>query len=209
MRLTSRAAIAATMTFALAVAACGGGGGSTASSSPAGGSKGPAESTAPTAAPTESGGGTTGGPVAPGGDLCGLLGPGDFGTAGVAGAGAPAENNSPPTDYYCIYAGKSRMTGGIELDAFVLTEADDPDGVFDNTLNSAGIIDRTERGRDVGADRAVIATNLKGDTGPVAVIAVRKGKLVFDIGFPGGPDAEGELIRLAKRVLERGSALTE
>ncbi len=204
----SRAAIVAAVLFALAVAGCGGGG-SPAPVSQVGGSAAPSASTAPTTAPAASGGGNAvGGPVAVGGDLCDLLAPGDFAAAGVTGTGAPAENNNPPTDYYCVYAGRSSMTGGIELDAFVLAAADDPDGVFDTVLNASGIIDRTERGPDVGADRAVIAASVKGDAGPVAIIAVRKGGLVFDIGFPGGPDAERQLIGLAKLVLERATALT-
>ncbi len=153
-------------------------------------------------------GGATGGPVAAGGDLCGLLGPGDFAAAGVAGAGTLTSNSTPPTDYYCVYAGTSSGTGGIELDAFLLASADDPDGVFDTVLNESGILVRTERAADVGADRAAIATNLTSDTGKVAIIAVRKGPLVFDIGFPAGPDAERQLIDLAKLVLQRASGLT-
>lgn len=152
-------------------------------------------------------GGATGGPVASGGDLCNILGPGDFAAAGIAGAGAVDANNTPPTDYYCVYAGKSSGTGGIEFDAFDVDAATAAD-VFDTVLNSAGILVRTDRAGDVGADQAVIATNVPGDqgAGTVAIIVVRKGGFVFDIGFPAGPNAEQQLIGLAKLVLSRATA---
>jgi hypothetical protein len=153
--------------------------------------------------------GATGGAVAVGGDLCGLLGPGDFGAAGVPGAGPLSENNNPPTDFYCSYTEASSAMGGIEFDAFTLSSADDPDGVFATMLDSTGLTGGPDRAGDVGADEATIATDVAGEggfAGKVALIAVHKGKLVFDIGFPAGPDAERQLIDLAKLVIGRAAA---
>jgi hypothetical protein len=44
--------------------------------------------------------------------------------------------------------------------------------------------------------------------GNMATIAVRKGQVTFDIGFPTNPNARAQLIVLAKLVLQRGSALS-
>ena len=150
MRTIRSAGFTAVLIVTLAAAGCGGGGGAPAPAS--GAATGPAAASAAPSAAASMGagnGGATGGPVAAGGDLCGLLGPGDFAAAGVAGAGALTSNSTPPTDYYCVYAGTSSGTGGIEFDAFLLASADDPDGVFDTVLNESGILDpdRTRRGR--------------------------------------------------------------
>jgi hypothetical protein len=53
--------------------------------------------------------------IAHGGDLCELLGPDDFAAVGVKGATSPVSNSSPPTEFYCVYAGRSSYKGGIEL----------------------------------------------------------------------------------------------
>ena len=50
--------------------------------------------------------------------MCALT-PADFQAAGVAGAGKPTANvQDAGAGAYCVYAGKSSATGGIELDVF-------------------------------------------------------------------------------------------
>src|SRR5688572_18270537 len=48
---------------------------------------------------------------------CSLLSPADFTTAGIAGAAEPTDN-ADETGHYCVYAGTSGATGGIEFDVF-------------------------------------------------------------------------------------------
>ena len=155
------------------------------------------------------GGGPTGAPVAAGGDLCKLLGPGDFADAGVSGAGGPSENNDPPDAYYCVYKGKSSATGGIEFDAFIFdTVADahesylDLFGEFDPSDDTAVSV--------AGADEASLSLPASGSSDP-ALIGVRDGMLVFVIGV-GIPPADAAktgdaLKKLAALVVARGSAL--
>ncbi len=190
--------LGAGIAIVLAVTACGGGGGATAAPTAA-------QTSAPAPAGSAGGGaaGATGGPVAAGGDVCALLGPGDFATVGLSGAGAPTRN--PDTEgAYCVYAGKSGGTGGLELDAFVTTDAADADGVWQNVRS---FLD-TGNGKALlpGPDDVAIDTAI--DTPPYAAIAVRKGRLVFGISIPTGTRAADQLVALAKLVLDRASALT-
>ena len=57
---------------------------------------------------------------------------------------------------------------------------------------------------DVGADQAALVT---GGPGAPAVIAVRKGVLVFDIGVPSSASAKAQLVALAKLVIQRAANL--
>jgi hypothetical protein len=154
-----------------------------------------------TATATAAGGGALGGPVARGGDMCGLLGPGDFSAAGVTGAASPTRNSDAPTDAYCVYAGISSATGGIEFDAFL----GDPVGTYQEVKTNGGILQDDATGDLPGVDAA--GTQLNGPGG-MATIGVKSGQLTFDIGFPTNPNARAQLIALAKLVLQRGTALT-
>lgn len=153
--------------------------------------------TAPSAATS---GGALGGPVAPGGNFCELLGPGDFAAVGVSGAGTPMKNSDGTADAYCVYSGVSGATGGIEFDIFV----GDPVSSYQQIVaNGALIADTT--GDLPGVD--AVATVMKGP-GNMAAIGVRKGRMAFDIDVPTGPNARPQLIALAKLVLERSTALS-
>lgn len=142
----------------------------------------------------------TGMPVAPGGDLCSLLRPGDFTAAGVPGAGAPTENPDGSGGNYCVYTGVSGATGGIEFDAFV----GDLVATYQTIVGETGPVTDVPSGDLPGADQAGI--NLDG-AGNMAAIVVRKGHLTFDMSFPSNPNARNQLIALSKLVLQRGSAL--
>lgn len=164
---------------------------------------------APPATPASTPSAATGGPVTPGGDLCGLIGPGDFAAAGLTGAGAVSSNNTPPTDYYCVYAGPSAYKGGIELDAFLSASPEEAATVFETVTKEGSQGSAADRGSELGVDQAKLSTSAPGEPGPVATIAVRNGKLVFSLGFPSGPRAEAQLLDLARLVLKRAAALTE
>lgn len=191
------------LSFALILfAACAGGG----TPAPASGAASAANPTAASdgAASPAGGGGGNGGPVAAGADLCGLLGPGDFAAAGVAGAGKPTENNQDNSNVYCIYAGKSGGTGGIEFDAFLAASKADSQGTYDAA--AAGILDLAGEGKAAlpEADGVVLRNDIPG---PYAGIAVWKGKLVFDIAIPSTLTSKVQLVVLAKFVLQRAAAL--
>ncbi len=214
MSIRSRAA--ALSVIALFVAAC-----STATGSAAGGGGAPspgagagsgagatgAGSVGSAAVPTPAagGGGAAGGSVAAGDDLCGLLGPGDFAAVGVGGTGKASENNSDNSNVYCVYAGKSAGTGGVEFDAFLADSTADSQASFDAA--SAPMLDFEGAGKAAfpDADGALLRTDIPGG---YAGIAIWKGKLVFDIGIPTTAQSKDQLIALAKLVLERAKGLT-
>jgi len=177
------------------------GGGSTAS--PPSAASQPAA--ASVAASQAAGGGTTGGPVAAGSDLCGLLGPGDFAAAGVPGTGKATENNTDANNVYCVYAGKSAGTGGVEFDAFLAASSADSQSAFDAA--SAPMLDSAGDGKAAfpDADGAKLRTDIPDG---YAGITIWKGKLVFDIGIPTTAGAKDQLIALAKLVLQRAAGLT-
>jgi hypothetical protein len=158
------------------------------------------------------GGGATGGPVAAGGDLCKLLGPGDVAGVGITDASGPTENPTDPLNNYCVYRGKSSATGGIEFDVSVSESVADAQAVFPSMFGegefTASDISNVQL---AGADEARLGLpNAASSTDP-AIIAVRKGKLVFNIGM-GVPFADvrhagDQLTQLAALVLQRGAAL--
>jgi hypothetical protein len=161
-----------------------------------------ASATAPASAAASSGAGSsaTGVPVSRGGNLCSLLGPGDFTAAGVAGGRAPTINPDGAGGYYCVYAGTSGATGGIEFDAFT----GDPVGTYQTIAGETGTLTELAATDLPGADQAGV--NLNG-SGGMAAIVVRSGQLIFDISFPAGPEARSRLIALSVLVLQRGAAM--
>ena len=157
----------------------------------------------PTAAPTVAGSGANaalGGAVTKGGDYCALLGPGDFAAAGISGAAAPVENYDDSGNYYCVYAGDSGATGGIEFDAFV----GDPVTAYQGIAAAAGILTDDATGELPGADKAGTIMN---GPGGMAGIGVCKGKFCFAIDVPTTAGARAQLMALAKLILQRGSGL--
>jgi hypothetical protein len=138
--------------------------------------------------------------VATGGDVCALLGPGDFSAAGIAGAHTPTESPDGSGGNYCVYSGRSSATGGIEFDAFVI----DGPSTYQTIVGEVGPVTSISAADLPGADEAGV--NLA-DEGGSASIVVRKGNLSFDIGFQAGSNARTQLIALAALVLQRGSGL--
>jgi hypothetical protein len=156
-----------------------------------------------------SGASATGAPVAAGGNLCKLLGPGDFAAAGISGAGGPSENNSPPA-YFCVYRGQSSATGGIEFDAWT---SDTVAEAHDGFLDLFGEFDPSDDTTVPipGADEASLSLPSSVSSTDPALIGVRKGTLTFGIGV-GVPFADaaktGESLRdLAALVVQRAAAV--
>lgn len=191
--------VAAALVVAGVVGACSSGGTSASHSSTPSGTRS-ARPTVPSPTATTAIGplGTT---VAANGDLCALLGPGDFSAVGVSGAGAPSKNSDGPTDAYCIYSGVSGATGGIEFDVFI----GDAASTYQLILQNGGIASNDATGDLPGVDAA--GTILAGPDG-MAAIGVRKGQLAFDIDIPTSAGARAQLITLAALVLQRQSGLS-
>jgi hypothetical protein len=144
-----------------------------------------------------------------GDDLCGLLSPEDFAKAGISGAKKPSSNSTPPSDFYCVYAGLSSYKGGIEFDAFVSDSTSDAAEVFKTVLQEHFGSSPIDRARSLGVDQARLELEAKGESRSFATIAVQSGKLVFVIGFPSNPRAEIQLLGLADIVLRRAASLTK
>jgi hypothetical protein len=165
------------------------------------------------ASETGGGGGATGAPVAVGGDLCKLLGPGDFTAVGVTDATGPTENPTDPLNNYCVYRGKSSATGGIEFDISISDTAADAAGVFDGYFAEVQTSSDFTNINLTGADQGLMSLpNAATSTDP-ALIAIQAGKLTYAIGM-GIPFADAQnqkaadkLMRLAALVLQRGAAL--
>jgi len=135
-------------------------------------------------------------------DYCALLSPADFQAAGVAGARAPTKNPDQQ-GAYCVYAGKSSASGGIEFDVFVSQSVADAQGAYTELRYSFPAAPGPKALAD--ADQAEVAKL----AGPPAytVIAVRKGKLAFDIGVPTNAKSQEAVISLARLVLQRAEKL--
>ena len=172
--------------LALSVMACGGGSGATAA---------PPASPQATSAPAASGGGSTGAID------CGLLTPADFATHGVDGAEAPTDNPDG-TSHYCVYAGTSGATGGIEFDVFPHADVASATETYDTVIGEGA-----SGAPPTGASFAASSFAISGDT---AYLAVRQGKLVFALAVPNDINTEAGLVALAKLVVERaGDAASE
>jgi hypothetical protein len=182
--------LAAASAIVALVAACGGG----ASTS------GPGATTAATG--PGGGGQATGAPVTDLTKLCDLLGPGDFAAVGINGAAAPTVNSDGPGSAYCVYAGQSAATGGIEFDVFV---DEDAEGVFDTIVaESSGELTPATI---PGVDEALGTDGVAGQADGYGTVVVRKGPLVFTIAAPGGPGTALKLSGLAAVVIARAAGL--
>ena len=109
-------------------------------------------------------------------------------TANVQDGGASA---------YCVYAGKSSATGGIELDVFYPAGAnvEEAKATFQTATGEGGLSGKPVK--IAGADEAVWSPNALSGGAPFASIAVRKGTLVFTLGFPTSKYAQAQLTKLA------------
>jgi hypothetical protein len=156
----------------------------------------PTGSATPTGEPSPqpSGDAEASGPVAIA-DLCTLLSPTDFARFGVDGAGEPEATTDGTGSTYCVYAGESGATGGIELDLF---PNPDESTAHDTFVTATG---ETAAGRAAtggGFDESSFAID-----DDVALLVVRQGPLVIALAAPNDVNTEQGLVSLAQLALER------
>ena len=113
---------------------------------------------------------------------------------------APTRNGTG-NDAYCVYAGKSSATGGIEVDVFIAPDANEAKATYAEARGGPG-----KAATLPGVDQAEMSQL----PGPPAftLITVRKGKLVFGIGVPATAKSQDAVLALARLALQRGEALT-
>lgn len=147
------------------------------------------------------------GPIAPksGAALCGALTAADFQSAGLSQAGAPTVNLiDGGAGAYCVYAGKSSATGGIELDVFY------PAGANPAEVKATEDTAASESAGPVltpiplaGADSARWSPKAISGGPPFAILVARRGTLVFVLGIPAGQNSQAQLLKLAAIALKR------
>ncbi len=128
----------------------------------------------------------------------------DFQTAGVANAGKPTANvQDAGAGAYCVYAGKSSATGGIELDVFYPAGANPTEvkATYETAIGEGSTALKPIK--IDGADEARWAPSAVSGGPPFASIAVRRGSLVFVLGIPANKNAQAQLTKLAGLVLKR------
>ena len=137
--------------------------------------------------------------------LCGALAPEDFKAAGVAmKADKPTANVSDQgASAYCVFAGKSSATGGIELDVFHPAggNAKEAKATFDTAVGEGSSAMKPIK--IDGTDEAVWNPKAVSGGPEFAAIAVRRGTLVFVVGIPTSKDAEAQIRKLVGLVLKR------
>jgi hypothetical protein len=136
-------------------------------------------------------------------EYCAFLAAEDFTAAGVAGVGRPS-TNTDEAGAFCVYAGKSSATGGVEFDFFVAGTARESEEIWANV-------------RPESNKRSSVATSLPGvDKAEIAKITgkvnytslgVKRGKVVFHVGVPTTPKSEEAVLALARLVLQRTEKL--
>jgi hypothetical protein len=135
--------------------------------------------------------------------MCALT-PADFQAAGIPNASKPTANvQDKGAGVYCVYAGKSSATGGIELDVFYPAGANGAEvkATYETAIgeSSTGL----KPIAIAGADEARWAPSAVSGGPPFGTIAVRRGSLVFVLGVPANPKAQEQLTKLAQAVLAR------
>lgn len=142
-------------------------------------------------------------PAHSGAAMCALT-PADFHGVGVTKAAKPSANvQDGGASVYCVYAGKSSATGGIELDVFNPAGGSIADAR--ETLRTA-IAEGTAGLKSItiaGADEAQWSAATESGGPAFAAIAVRRGSLVFVLGIPTSANAQAQLMQLAAIVLQR------
>jgi len=142
-------------------------------------------------------------PPKSGAAMCALT-PADFQSVGIRNASKAAANvQDGGASVYCVYAGKSSATGGIELDVFYPagSNAADVKATYETAIgeSSSGLKPIAV----AGADEVRWSPNAVSGGPRFAEIAVRRSNLVFVLGVPAHANAETELTTLARVLLER------
>jgi hypothetical protein len=131
--------------------------------------------------------------------LCSALTAADFTKAGVPVSALSQANLDGTDSAYCVYASKAPKNN-VEFDIFFPAggNAVDVQATEKTVLGEVGA--KAEPVKIAGADNAQFVLNPSDPTGS---IVVRKGKAVFGINIPKGPDVRKQLVALAEIVLAR------
>jgi hypothetical protein len=132
-------------------------------------------------------------------ELCALLTPLDWSQFQFSNATQPQVNGDPGSAY-CVYAGQSGSTGGLELDSFIDASVADAQGTF-NTI--AGEMIGAQTVDLPGADEALMSPNVDGTFG---AIVARAGRFTYTISLPTSEGARVQLETLAGLVLSRAQS---
>lgn len=188
--------------LALLLAGCGGSDASSAS---------PAASTVPSASAEPDAASASAAPAARPAvpstqDLCALAGPGDFTAAAVQVSGAPSSRSGGPGSAYCVYAGRSGATGGVEFDAFVDADATTAATTYATVTAGRGSADDPMLAGELGVDEARLVPATQTDP-EYAFLAARAGRFSFMIAVPVSREADQQLKAIAGLVLLRAGGL--
>lgn len=146
------------------------------------------------------------GPIAPGSGpaMCGGLTVADFQSVGLNQAAPPTANvGDKGASAYCVYAGKSSATGGIELDVFYPAGANAVEAKATVETTSGELSSPLQAIAVPGADEARWSPSAVSGGPAFATIVVRRSTLVFVLGIPSAKDAQSKLLKLADTVLKR------
>ncbi len=135
--------------------------------------------------------------------MCALT-PSDFQSLGIRNASKPTANvQDSGASVYCVYAGKSGATGGIELDVFYPAGATPGEikATYETAIGEGStVLKPIAMG---GADEARWSDRAVSGGPPFASIAVRRGSLVFIIAIPTSASAQSQLTKLVEMLLQR------
>jgi hypothetical protein len=132
--------------------------------------------------------------------MCSALNSSDFSKAGVPVTRLREANSDDENSAYCVY--DSKAAGKVEFDIFY-PAGSTPDEIK-NTERTvlAEVGGKFDAVQVTGVDQA--QTNVAAPKDPTSpTIAARKGKAVFDISVPQGPNVRQQLITLAQTVAGR------
>ncbi len=147
-------------------------------------------------------------PAGTGKTMCSALNTSDFTSVGIQGTTGPRADVIHPTAAYCVYAGNSGMSGGIEFDVYY------PAGATPAAVKSHEHTLMMEAGGSVGegaystismpgVDAAHLGTNMRTGKAPFDSLVVRKGNLIIIITIPATAHAPVQLKKLATIALGR------
>jgi hypothetical protein len=139
-----------------------------------------------------------------GASMCDALTADDFKAQGLRPDRARPDANVQDrgASAYCVYAGRSSATGGLELDVFY--PVDDPAATMDEVMGEFG--PNAAAASLAGADAVRIATSVRSGGPLFGVIAVQRGNLVFILGVPTSSKVRDQLTALSTTALHRLSA---
>jgi hypothetical protein len=129
--------------------------------------------------------------------LCSALTAADFTKAGVAVSSLKQANLDGPNGAYCVYDSKA---GSVEFDIFFPAGSNAIEVLATEKTVLGEVGAKAEPVKMAGTDSAQLVLNPSDPTGS---IVVRKGKAVFDINIPKGPNVRQQLVALAQIVLGR------